>query len=207
MLKQSLSRDGPPITQYTCGWCNTHFREWQSKCSSCGGPMPPLPGMTLSEEPPPAPRALPQGFARKQKWLGNVPAMVGGIFFLVGLLQFIVFIFVLPFAAPFPLLFMGLGWFISRIGRKQAQRLINAFQHGRAVKGTITEVYHDGSMQVNGRYPWRINYSFQSADGQTHEGYARTFDASAQDRQRGQPLWILVNDDKPEENTIYPPVK
>ena len=207
MLKQAVSHSGAPITQYTCGWCNTHFKEWQSKCISCGGPMPPLPGMSLTEEPPPAPRALPKGFETKQKWLGNVPAMVGGIFLLVGVIQFLVFIIVLPLAAPFPLLFMTVGWFIMRIGRKRAQQLINAFQNGRAVKGTITEVYHDGTIQVNGRHPWRINYSFQSAGGQTHEGYARTFDASAQERQRGQPIWVLVNDNNPEENTIYPPVK
>jgi hypothetical protein len=207
MLKQSLSPSSAPIVQYTCGWCNTHFKEWQSKCISCGGPMPPLPGMSLTEEPPPAPRTLPKGFETKEKWLGNAPAMVGGIFLLVGIIQFVVFILVLPLAAPFPLLFITIGWFIMRAGRKRAQQLINAFQNGRAVKGTITEVYHDGTIQVNGRHPWRINYSFQSAGGQTHEGFARTFDSSAQQRQPGQPIWVLVNDNNPEENTIYPPVK
>lgn len=206
MLKQALSSTAPtPLL--TCGWCGTHFQQWQNRCTSCGGPMPPPPGATLSEEPPPAPRQLPKGFATKQRWLGNVPALVGGIFLLVGLVQFLVFIFVLPLFAFFPLLFVIMGWLMMRHGRKNAQRLINAFQNGRAVKGTISEVYHDTSIQVNGRSPWRIVYTFTAADGEQIEGYARTFDSSAQQRQHGQPIWVLVNDNKPEENTIYPPVK
>jgi hypothetical protein len=44
-------------------------------------------------------------------------------------------------------------------------------------------------------------------DGSTHEGFASTFDTSASDRQRGQPLWVLVVDDQPDQNTIYPPVR
>ena len=192
---------------FTCGWCGTHYQTWQSKCASCGGTMPPLPGMTLSEEPPPAPRELPKGFATKQKWLGNPLSMVGGIFMLVGGIQFAVFIFVLPLFSFIPLIFLGLGYTIFHFGRKSALRTLNAFQHGRAVKGAITEVLLDTTIRVNGRHPWRIGYSFTAADGQTHEGFARTFDSSAQERQRGQPLWVLVVDDQPEQNTIYPPVK
>lgn len=169
--------------------------------------MPPLPGMTLGEEPPHAPRELPKGFATKQKWLGNPLSMVGGIFMLVGGVQFVVFIFVLPLVSFFPLLFLGLGYVIFHFGRKNAMRTLNAFQFGRAVKGSITEVHLDTAMRVNGQHPWRIGYSFQTADGTTHEGFARTFDGSAQDRQRGQPVWVLVVEDLPEENTIYPPVK
>ena len=169
--------------------------------------MPPLPGMELGPEPPPAPRELPPGFATKQLWLGNPQCMVGGIFMLVGGIQFAVFIFVLPLFAFFPLLFLGLGWFILRSGRRKARGTLNAFQSGRAVKGTITEVHLDTAVQVNGRHPWRIGYSFTAADGVAREGFARTFDSSAGDRQRGQPVWVLVVDDLPEQSTLYPPVK
>ena len=169
--------------------------------------MPPLPGMTLGEEPPPAPRELPKGFAAKQLWLGNPLCMVGGIFMLVGGLQFAVFIFVLPLFSFIPLIFLGLGATLLHFGRKGARRTLNAFQFGRAVKGSITEVHRDTSVQVNGRSPWRIGYSFPAADGTTHENFARTFDESAQDRKRGQPIWVLVVDDQPEQNTVWPPVK
>lgn len=206
MLKQIPSAAASGNVMYTCGWCNTHFQTWQSQCVSCGGPMPPLPGMALSAEPPPAPRELPRGFEAKQKWLGNAPAIVGAIFLLVGIIQFIVFILVLPFVAPLPLLFIIIGWFVMSHGRRQAQKLLNAFRNGRPVKGTISEVFQDTSIKVNGRCPWRIVYSFE-ANGQNHEGFARTFDASARERQPGQPIWVLVNDNDPTENTVYPPVK
>ena len=169
--------------------------------------MPPLPGMELGPEPPPAPRALPPGFERKQKWTGNPLALVGLIFSLVGWLLLLVFVFVLPLFAFIPLIFVVLGWVLLRAGRKESGRVLNAFKFGRAVKGAITEVHVDSSYSVNGRHPWRIHYSFQAADGSTHEGSAMTFDTSAMDRQRGQPLWVLVVDAQPDQNTIYPPVK
>lgn len=169
--------------------------------------MPPLPGMELGPEPPAPPRSLPSGFARKQKWTGNPLALVGLIFSLVGWLLLLVFIFVLPLFALIPLIFVILGWVLLRAGRKSSSRVLNAFQYGRAVKGMVTEVVVDSSYQVNGRNPWRIHYSFQTADGTTHEGNAMTFDSTAQDRRRGQLLWVLVVDAKPEQNTIYPPVR
>jgi hypothetical protein len=169
--------------------------------------MPPLPGMELGPEPPSAPRELPKGFEQRQKWLGNPLALVGGIFLLVGLIIFSVFIFVLPLFAFFPFLFIALGWFIMRAGRRMADKVINAVRNGRAVKGNVTEVHKDLSTEVNGRNPWRIHYAFTARDGQVHEGSASTFDSTASSRQPGQPVWVLVVDDHPEQNTIYPPVK
>lgn len=169
--------------------------------------MPPLPGMELGPEPPPAPRTLPSGFATKHKWTGNPLALVGAIFSFVGWVLLLVFIFVLPLFALIPLIFVILGWILLRAGRRQAARVLNAFQNGRAVKGSITEVGVDTTLMVNGRNPWRISYAFETSDGQRHEGHASTFDSTARDRQRGQPLWVLVVDAHPEQNTIYPPVK
>lgn len=207
MLKQTISHGQPSQSaMHTCGWCNTHFREWQSSCTSCGGPMPPPPGMPYPPEPPPAPRELPRGFETRQKWLGNGAIIAGGVLLLIGIIQFAVFILVLPFAAPLPLLFMILGGFLFRHGRKKASKLLHAFRHGRAVKGVISEVFVDRSIQVNGRHPWRIGYIFE-ANGEQHDGFARTFDASAQERRQGQPVWVLVNDHDPTGNTVYPPVK
>jgi hypothetical protein len=192
---------------FTCGWCGTHYSSWKNRCDSCGGPMPPLPGTELGPEPPPAPRELPKGFEWRQKWLGNPLALGGAIFLIVGLVLFLVFILVLPVAALFPLLFVALGWVIMRTGRKQSQRILDAFRLGRAVKGAITTVQVDSTLQVNGQYPWRIHYTFPTADGRTHESYATTFDTTAPNRQAGQQVWVLVLDDQPEQNTIYPPVK
>jgi hypothetical protein len=169
--------------------------------------MPPLPGTELGPEPPPAPRDLPRGFEARQMWFGNPLALVGAIFLFVGLILFVVFVLVLTVAALFPLLFVILGWVLLRAGRKQSQRVLNAFRMGRAVKGSISEVHIDSTMQVNGRHPWRIHYTFPTVDGQRYEGHAVTFDSTAPNRQPGQPVWVLVVDDQPDQNTIYPPVK
>ena len=169
--------------------------------------MPPMPGMDLGPEPPAVPRRLPVGFERRHKWTANPLALVGAIFSFVGWILLIAFLFALPLFTPLPLIFVILGWLLLRSGRKQAARVLNAFQHGRAVKGVITEVGVDTTLMVNGRHPWRICYTFETLDGQKHEGQASTFDSTAQDRQRGQPLWVLVVDDQPEQNTIYPPVR
>jgi hypothetical protein len=169
--------------------------------------MPPLPGTELGPEPAPAPRALPKGFERKQKWTGNPLALVGLIFAFVGWLLLIVFVFVLPLFALIPLIFVVLGWMLLRFGRKEAARVLNAFRLGRAVKGSIAEVQLDSSMMVNGRHPWRIVYTFQTGNGETHEGAAVTFDSTAPNRRPGDALWVLAVDGDPEQNTIYPPVK
>src|SRR6187401_2473620 len=117
---------------FTCGWCGTHFSSWQNRCTSCGGPMPPLPGTELGPEPASAPRALPKEFERKQKWTGNPLALVGLIFSLVGWLLLIIFVCVLPLFSFIPLIFVVLGWVLLRAGRKQAARILNAFRNGRA---------------------------------------------------------------------------
>ncbi len=169
--------------------------------------MPPLPGMELGPEPPPAPRELPEGFERRHKWTANPLTLVGLIFSLVGWVLLIAFVFALPLFAPLPLLFVVLGWVLLRAGRRMAARTLNAFRLGRAVKGMITDVQLNTQYEVNGRHPWRIGYAFTTANGEQHEGSASTFDSSAQDRQRGQPIWVLVVDDQPDHNTIYPPVR
>jgi hypothetical protein len=100
-----------------------------------------------------------------------------------------------------------LGGVLLRYGRKEAARVLNAFRHGRAIKGSIAEVQLDSSTTVNGRHPWRIIYTFRTDAGETHEGSAVTFDSTAPNRQAGQSVWVLVVDGQPEQNTIYPPVR
>jgi hypothetical protein len=191
----------------TCGWCGTKYTQFQPNCQNCGGLLPPPPGMQVGPPPPPAPRALPGGFERRMLWTGNVFAMVGGIFLLVGVPLVIGAFFLHPLAALIPMIHCTLGYLLLKHGRKKGLATVNAFKHGKAVEGEIAEVYQDTSTSVNGRHPWAIVYRFSAGGNQMHEGKAVTFDSDAQDRARGQKLWVLYVEDNPAQNTIYPPVK
>jgi hypothetical protein len=190
----------------TCGWCGTHYQSWRSKCDSCGGSLPPPPGMELGPPPPEAPRALPKGFEFRQKWGANVYTIVGAAFTFVGAVLTTVFAVVFPWACLFTGLFLVGGFQMFRKGRAEAVGIIKAFKTGRGVAAKIVEVSYDNSLTINGKSPYKIVYSF--SDGtQEHEGSAQTFDSSAVSRTRGQPIWVLYVENDPSQNTIYPPVR
>lgn len=192
---------------FTCGWCNTHYKTWQESCQSCGGPMPTLPGMDPGPEPEPPPRAVPPCFVRAQQWSRN-PLVLGGAFLLVaGSAAFLPGVFTKSWLALIPLVFAVMGAVVLSAGRKEAARILDAFRLGRAVKGEIVSVQLDSPYQVNGRHPWRIVYTFKTSDGISRRGAVITFDGAAPQRQPGQPVWVLVVDACPQQNTIYPPVK
>jgi hypothetical protein len=146
---------------------------------------------------------------RAQKWSRN-PLVLGGtgmiVLGIVGAL-FVAFVIKKPWFAILPLGFGALGIYVLHGGRKEAVRILAAFRNGRAVKGEVVEVLVDSPYQVKGQHPWRIVYAFKSKHGKKHRGAAITFDPNAPNRQPGQPLWVLMVDENPEQNTIYPPIK
>lgn len=190
----------------TCGWCNTHYTSWQSKCTSCGGPMPPLPGMELGPPPPPTPRELPKGFAFRTRFTSNIATLVGLIFFGVGSILTIAFLFAHPLAALFPLLFALGGFGMLRYGLTTAGNTLRAFRTGLAKEGKVHSVSFDTTTTVNGKHPYKLTYHFQ-LDGQLHEGKVVSFDSTLSQRRSGQPLWVLYVEGAPDKNTLYPPVR
>ena len=190
----------------TCGWCNTHYTNWQSKCDSCGGPMPPMPGMELGPPPPPAPRELPKGFAFRTRFSGNIATLVGLVFFGVGSILTIAFLFAHPLAALFPLFFALGGFGMLRYGLTTAGNTLRAFREGIAVAGRVHSVGLDHTQQVNGKYPYKLLYHFDIGS-YTHEGRVISFDSTLSQRRQGQPLWVLYVENAPDKNTLYPPVR
>src|SRR5688572_24323764 len=138
---------------FTCGWCRTHYETWRENCTSCGGPLPPLPGSELGPEPAPPPREIPACFVRAQKWSRN-PLVLGGtgmiVLGIVGAL-FVAFVIKKPWFAILPLGFGALGIYVLHGGRKEAVRILAAFRNGRAVKGEVVEVLVDSPYQVKGQ--------------------------------------------------------
>lgn len=168
--------------------------------------MPAPLGMELGEPPPAAPRTLPKGFEFREKWSHNILALVGGIFFLIGTLLFLVLIIVIPVGALLPFLFMAGGIFMMRIGRKKANGVLNSFRQGVAVEGKVSGVQLDTSQTLNGRHPWVMTYLFPVGN-ETVEGSLTSFSSTIESRSKGQPLWVLYMQEDPAQNTIYPPIR
>lgn len=192
---------------FTCGWCGTHYQSWKNQCQSCGGPMPPPPGMDAGPEPPPAPRRLPEGFALRVRLTGNLPIIMGLIISFVGGFLTLALVGAKSWLALFPGFFLVVGLSLTWHGVTSASRVLDAFRNGRAIKGRIASVRTDTTTKVNGQHPWEIVYSFQ-AEGHPYEGKVTTFEAAAANRFYGSPpVWVLVVEGVPERNTLYPPVK
>ena len=190
---------------HTCPWCSTHYINWQSQCKSCGGRMPPPPGMELGPPPPSVPRELPKNYAFRVRWANNIATLVGGMFTFVGFVLFLPMAVNLLWAALLPLLFLIGGLSIFLHGWRSASAKLRAFRYGEAAQGKIASIGKDTSQSVNGRHPWRLVYHFTVGD-QLQEGILTSFDSTIGQRSSGQPLWVLYVPEDPSKNAIYPPL-
>jgi hypothetical protein len=163
--------------------------------------------MDLGPEPPEPPRKLPDGFALRVRLTRNVPMIIGLGFTLIGGFMTVAMISVKTWAALFPAFFLLGGLGMLKMGFQEGVRVLDAFRHGRAVRGKAASVREDTQTTVNGRHPWEIIYTFE-AEGQPYEGKVTTFEAATANRFYGQPpVWVLVVEDNPERNTVYPPIR
>ena len=169
--------------------------------------MPPPPGMDLGPEPPEPPRKLPDGFALRVRLTRNVPMIIGLGFTLIGGFMTVAMISVKTWAALFPAFFLLGGLGMLKMGFQEGARVLDAFRHGRAVRGKAASVREDKQTTVNGRHPWEIIYTFE-AEGHPYEGKVTTFEAATANRfYGGPPVWVLVMENNPERNTVYPPIR
>ncbi len=191
---------------FTCGWCGKHYVNWQNQCVSCGGPMPPLPGMELGSPPPGAPRTLPKGFAMRTLLTSNFATIFGLVITGFSSLFTWAMLVAKPWVAIFPGLFLLGGLSMLRYGWKQGRATLRAFRHGEAVQGKLATLEKDTTTTVNGKHPWKLIYHFQLGN-ELHEGKVISFDSTVGTRTRGQPLWVLYVEKDPAQNTLYPPIR
>jgi hypothetical protein len=169
--------------------------------------MPAPPGVELGPAPPPTPRRLPEGFAFRQRFSGNIATIIGAAFTAVGSIMGLAMIAAPGWALMLPacILIGGISALVH--GLQTASRTLDAFRHGKAVQGHVSAVAQDLSTKVNGQSPWIITYTFE-LEGHAYEGKAQTFDTATSNRMRGNPpVWVLVMEGNAERNTMYPPLK
>ena len=169
--------------------------------------MPAPPGMELGPAPPPPPRKLPEGFAFRQRFIGNMVTMIGLGFTAVGSIVALAMVAAPGWALLIPGFILLGGLSMVKHGIQTANRTLDAFCNGRAVKGRIASVRQDPNTKVNGQSPWKIVFTFEM-DGHTYDGETLTWEAATSNRFYGSPpVWVLVVDGNPQRNTLYPPVK
>jgi hypothetical protein len=169
--------------------------------------MPPPPGMDIGPEPPSPPRKLPSGFATRMRLSGNVTTIFGLVFTGFGALLTLAMIGAKSWAVVFGGAFALGGLLMLKSGLQSANRILDAFKKGRAVRGKVSTVRQDTTTKVNDRHPWDIVYTFESG-GHQYEGKMQTFETATANRYQGwPPVWVLVVEGDPDRNTLYPPVK
>jgi hypothetical protein len=189
-----------------CGWCGTRYETWQNKCGTCGGRMPPMPGMELGEEPPAIPRELPKGFAFRQRFTNSAASLFGLILMIMGGLMGLLLLLIKPWFALLPaMIFIG-GALLLRHGMATAAATLRAFREGLPLQGRVLSSLKMTSQSHNGVNPWKLLYEF-SLEGQKHQGSLIAWDENISQLKPRQPLWILYVREDPSINTVYPPFK
>ncbi len=164
--------------------------------------------------PPPAPRALPKGYARNLMFSGNPLGLVGGIFFAVGLLLGVIFptigiatgLWLMLLIGGFlALIFTTLGGTMLYVVYQAGMNKVRPYKDGVAVLGEVGNVYKNPLVNVNGRNPYTVEYLFR-ADGRPFEGQMDTWSSAVIDLEKGQPLHVLYLPEDPLQNVIYPPL-
>lgn len=138
---------------------------------------------------------------------GNVTTIIGLAFTGFGALLTLAMIKAPSWAILFGAFFLLGGLLMVKAGLQSANRILDAFKNGRAVRGKVSTVREDPNTTVNGRHPWNIVYTFESG-GHQYEGRMQTYETATANRYQGwPPVWVLVVEGDPERNTLYPPVK
>ena len=179
-----------------CGWCGTTNTDMaRVNCINCGGPLPPAQALAADDpgSPPPlVPRKLPSKYRWRIMLWKNVQVTIG-----------IVFTVVFCWTILFPLI----GIPIWIVGHRRAQSQLAALERGIAARAELIGVERDPSVKVNGRSPWRIEYIFETQNGQVLDGWVHTWEGRHTRRSAGEVFWVVYLPEDPSQNNVWPPVR
>lgn len=103
----------------------------------------------------------------------------------------------------FPLIFVGLGCFLLRIGAREVFLPLRLYRTGHAVRGRVTGFEVVTNERINGRSPVRIRYAFQNGPTGQREGSIKTLDGALLDGlPEGTEVTVLYDHQRPELNTL-----
>lgn len=127
----------------------------------------------------------------------NVPSLIGFIFTVIGIPLLLVF--------GFGLIFLIIGHFLRKAGKKSGLKKLRALEQGIACEGSVLDIGIDTTVRINGRNPYVIRYEF-SFKGVQHTGAATTWEESAMLRRAGDSLWVVYSAGEEEASSLWPPL-
>lgn len=181
----------------TCGWCQTStIDETLTNCTNCGGPLPPaamvrdgVRTLTRGNAPPPAPRSLPGGYQNEILYTKNILFILG---------------FVFAICLGWTCIFGLIGAPMLYLGWTRSRAKLLALIEGKTAQGVIDDVSRDGSVQVNGKNPWKIEYHFD-AEGQRREGWVHAWKSPPYEPR--DPVWVVYGPQDATKSCLWPPVR
>ena len=101
------------------------------------------------------------------------------------------------------ILFLLLGGWLMRRGRRWSVQQIAALERGIAAEASIVDIRKE---PAGTSHRWVIRYRFQTPEG-PQEGEARGWSGVHVRRQVGDPLWVVYLEDAPSQSTLWPPIR
>ncbi len=176
-----------------CSWCETVVPESSFiNCPNCGGNLSLSNGSDPGPPPPPTPRFLPKQFVKRIKYSGNVYTILG-------------MIFTIPLF--WTIIFPIIGIILWKKGARTANEELNPLMNGIATEGTITNIRQNLSIQINGRSPYVVEFVFDFQGRKVTGDVGNIFDSSVLIKKPGDKVWVVFLYDKPEQSSIWPPMK
>lgn len=159
---------------------------------------------------PSAPRTLPSKFRKKYAAGASFNLMFGGIFASAGVFSAVIpllvaigtgELFPIAMSLLFFAIFGGIGGVTLWLGLSRLNRAKQAYAHGDAVAGFISNI-GSSSYSVNNRSATVFHYEY-SVNGVTHQGEFHSWDAL--DLQPGTQISALVDPSDPSNSVLFDP--
>lgn len=160
-------------------------------------------GPGVADPPPPAPRAIPSGFAGRADPVASFFRLFGVLFGGIPLFMFLSLIGSHA-DALFLLLFIVIGGVLATIGFTRLARVRRLFRDGEPVPAIVTDASLDTSLKVNGRSPHKIVFRYETPDGQVREGTVSRFKTPPEFRVPGAQVYALYDRNDPARATMWP---
>lgn len=204
-----------------CPYCGTTSFEQRSNCKNCGAALPPPvraavpvnaePASTfIRSAPPMPPRPVPRGYLLKRMF-ADARVVIGLVFSITGVI-FVPISLAMAFNMDekigawifgligFVDLLLGPALLLARLAA--ARRQLAVLRDGQAALGTIETLHCDTSMEINGRSPWVLAYSFNVL-GRPYQGKVSTLRDPDPDLRPAAQVYVLYDPSQPEANTLY----
>ena len=201
---------------FVCPWCGTNYLTFQPNCQNCGGLIPAeaAAASDSGKELPTAPPA-PRPISATYVWrllsgdAGAVAAFIFGLLGMVfGVLGLVLTLAIVTAFVGIPFLLLGIVFLavggVLLTGRyREANKTVRVLREGESGCGQITDVRENTSVQINGRFPWILEYEYQ-VNGQAYAGKVSTMNRPGPQLHAGAPVRILYLATEPQKSSIYP---